>query len=92
MISQKFWRHIELRLITKENLYYAGGTLCVDTEKGGVALNIDGKGFVYGNHQHLKNSKVYIPEHISSLVHQIYKELKGEKLFYERTQELLQLG
>lgn len=89
MIAEKCWRHVEIRLITRESLYYAGGTLCVDNigKPGGIGLNINGKGFVYTCHHHLKNGVVYLPKHITKLVHEIYNETRGEALFQKRLQE-----
>jgi hypothetical protein len=86
----KFWRHIEERLITREHLYYIGGTLCVDNENkpGGIGLNLNGKGFIYSGN--LKNSTVYIPKHISELVHQIYRDVKGEGRYRERGYQIEQ--
>lgn len=90
MSVEKFWSHIETRLITCEKLYYAGGTLCVDNigKSGGIGLNLNGKGFVFTNHPHMKNSKVYLPSHITKMVHDFYKEVKGEKRYQHRMQEI----
>jgi len=89
MANDKFWNHVELRVITREGLYYAGGTLCVDNQDrpGGIALNLDGKGFIYTNHSHMKNGQVYLPQHISKLVHNIYKEIKGMERYQARMEE-----
>ena len=80
---KKFWQNIEQRLIKRDCLYFAGGTLCVDNDgkQGGIGLNLDGCGFVYSSYFHMKNSKVYVPKHILKLVHEIYIETKGSQLY-----------
>jgi len=65
-VKNKFWDHVEIRLIAEEGpIYFTGGTLCVDFEKnGGVGMNLNGKGFVFGGRdQYRKNSTVYLPEY-----------------------------
>jgi hypothetical protein len=79
----KFWEHIMKKIENKQNLYYVGGTLCVDNDKtaGGVALNLDGCGFVYSNpYPFFKNwnGKIYMPQEITELVRRLYLEIKGE--------------
>jgi len=76
-LSNKFWRHIEKRLVERDSLYYVGSTLCIDKEKGGIALNTDGNGFVYSNYFWLKNTKIYQPDHILKIVIEIYNETKS---------------
>lgn len=91
MFVKKFWSHVEDRLVKRQHLYFTGGTLCIDNEKskgGGIGLNLDGKGFVYSSHTHLKNDTLYVPKHIMDLVHEIYKETKGSKLHKKRMKEL----
>lgn len=78
LFSSKFWGHIEKRLIERDSLYYVGSTLCVDKEKSmGIALNTDGKGFVYNKYFWLKNTKIYQPDYIFKIVIEIYKESKS---------------
>ena len=86
-MSNKFWSHIESRLEKMEgSIYFAGGTLCVDLPKGGVGMNLNGKGFVFGNnYPFMKNSKVYLPEHITQKVRETYLEVKGCTDHYKET-------
>ena len=78
----KFWQHVEQQLVTREGrIYYAGGTLIVDFEKGGgIGMNLNGKGFVMPSKQYnfFKNDRVYMPESITNLVRSIYLEIKGK--------------
>ncbi|MDD5649402.1 MAG: hypothetical protein PHF86_03145 [Candidatus Nanoarchaeia archaeon] len=79
-IQKVIWRHIEKRIIEKDNLYYVGRTLCVDNKiSGGIALNLNGIGFVYSKHKFMKNSRVYIPEHILKIIKLLYIETKNVK-------------
>lgn len=83
----KFWEHIKKRLEDESNLYYFGGTLCVDNEgkNGGVALNLNGRGFVYSNpYPFFKNwsGKIYLPQEIIELVRKLYLKIKGETQHY----------
>jgi hypothetical protein len=74
------WRHIAKRIITKTGpMYYVGGSLCVDNidKPGGIALNLNGMGFIYSNHTHMKNSIFYIPKSIFKLVKETYLSVKG---------------
>jgi len=82
------WEKVENHLKTLEGkIYYVGGTLCVDLSKFvGVGMNLNGKGFIYGSRNPLmKNSIVYLPDHISSLVKELYLKLKGETEHYKES-------
>jgi hypothetical protein len=80
-MKNKFWDHVEDRLITREgSIYFAGRTLCVDFDKGGIGMNLDGKGFVYGGcNAHRKNSTVYLPDYITDMVRRTYVEYKENR-------------
>jgi hypothetical protein len=89
-LTSKFWNSIEQRLITREgSIYFAGGTLCVDTKNSIIFLNLDGTGFIhhtkeYANtKEYFKNGKVYLPDHITDLVRKIYLDVKGETDYYK---------
>lgn len=93
-LASKFWNSIEQRLITREgSIYFAGGTLFIDTQNSIVGLNLDGTGFV--NHtkeyaitkEYFKNGKVYLPDHITELVRKIYLDVKGETEYYKEKTE-----
>jgi len=86
----KFWRATEQRLLDKTGcIYFAGATLCIDHEgrPGGIAINQDGKGFVYGTLLQLpyknENSKIYVPDYIMTIVKQLYAEMKELKQLQE---------
>jgi len=87
----KFWNHVEERLITRTgNMYFMGGTLSVGLSKdSGVALNLNGKGFVFGKIKTIPckevNDRVYLPQHITDLVRQIYLDVKGETEHYRES-------
>lgn len=86
-MQTKHWECVEVRLKNPDqhSVYFAGGTLCVDLPKGGVAMNLNGKGFVYGgDNTFRKNSKVYLPNHIISLVRDLYIKTKGHTNHYKR--------
>ena len=80
-----FWDPIEKRIKEKDHLYYAGGTLFVDNKDrpGGIALNLDGAGFSYSSHAHLKETKLYMPKYILVLVRELYIEICGETDHYK---------
>jgi hypothetical protein len=83
----RFWEHVKKRLEDESNLYFFGGTLCVDHEEkaGGIALNLDGSGFVYSNpYPFFKkwSGKFYPPQEIIELVRMIYLKTKGETQHY----------
>jgi hypothetical protein len=80
----KYWQHIYTRLIMRTELYYSGGTLCVDNlnSPGGLGLNLNGRGFIYTQHSHMSNSTFYMPIGILKLVHAIYLETKGRTQHY----------
>ncbi|MDD5649995.1 MAG: hypothetical protein PHF86_06215 [Candidatus Nanoarchaeia archaeon] len=80
------WRHIAKRIITREGpIYYVGGSLCIDNidKSGGVALNLNGKGFVYSSHAHMKNSTFFAPKSILELVKECYLSVKGNTNHYK---------
>jgi hypothetical protein len=87
-MKNKFWDHVENCLLTEEGpIYFIGGTLCVDFVKdfvkGGIAMNLDGKGLVYGGlNKFRKNSQVYLPEYITDMVRKLYLRIKGETEHY----------
>lgn len=84
-IVKKFWTKVENRLRHRDGvMYYVGGTLCLDWDKGGIGLNLDGKGFVFGTSHLVKNDRVYQPQHILDLVRQFYLEIKGPTEHYNR--------
>lgn len=72
-MKNKFWDHVENRLLTEEgSIYFVGGTLCVDFVKSGIGMNLDGKGFVYGGSDKFRrNSRVYLPDYITEMVRKI---------------------
>jgi hypothetical protein len=88
----KIWEPIEQRLKKRERLYYVGGTLCVDHDNtkfesdiSGIALNLNGKGFVYNRYiSRFKNDTLYVPVYVLKLVREIYLELKGETDHYKK--------
>lgn len=88
----KFWQHVEERLISRKgSIYYMGGTLVVDFERGGcVGMNLNGKGFVCPSKpfEFFKNDIVYLPESIKSLVQSIYLEIKGKTDHFKEQVEL----
>jgi hypothetical protein len=80
----KFWCPTEQRILNKSgNIYFAGATLCIDHENrhGGIAINQNGTGFVYGTLSRLsykkENGKIYVPDDIMILAKQLYYETKG---------------
>jgi hypothetical protein len=82
-IQKKFWSHVEEALINIEETssYYAGGTLSVSLGKGrGICLNISGKGFVLSK---IKDARLYLPDHITKLVREIYLKYRGETDYYK---------
>lgn len=87
-IQRKFWKHVEDALLDIENTssYYAGGTLSISLGKSlngtprGICLNINGKGFVLSN---IKQTTVYMPDHITKLVREVYLKFKGETEYYK---------
>jgi hypothetical protein len=84
-VKNKFWNHVETRLLLEDSLYYAGGTLCIDFEKGGVAMNLNGKGFIYGGRDKFRqNSQVYLPSYITDMVRKIYLRVNGETEHFRR--------
>jgi len=85
-MKNKFWNEVERQLQTLEGkIYFVGGTLCIDLSKYGVAMNLNGKGFIYASSNPLmKNPEVYLPNHISSLVSEVYLKLKGETSHYRK--------
>lgn len=77
------WKHVEEKLINIEGTgaYYAGGTLSLPLGKDrGICLNLNGKGFVLNNS--IKNTMVYLPEHITKLVREIYLKVCGKTEHY----------
>lgn len=66
-------------------MYYVGGSLCIDNidKPGGIALNLNGRGFVYSKHAHMKNSVLYIPADIFKLVKECYLDIKGHTDHYK---------
>jgi hypothetical protein len=84
-VVAKFWHKVEQRLRNRDGvMYYAGGTLCIDFTKGGIGLNLDGKGFVFGTSPLVKNDRVYQPRHILELVRNLYLEIKGSTDHFKR--------
>jgi hypothetical protein len=85
-LKNKFWDHVENRLLVEEGpIYFVGGSLCVDFAQGGIAMNLDGKGFVYGGSDKFrKNSQVYLPEYITEMVRKIYLRIEGETAHYRK--------
>lgn len=83
-MKNKFWDHVEMRLLAEEEPnYFVGGTLCVDFDRGGIGMNLDGKGFVFGGrNQFRRNSTVYLPEYITDMVRKVYLRIKGETKHY----------
>lgn len=87
-IQKKFWKHVEeaLHNIEETSSYYAGGTLSVPLGKDkmgngrGICLNITGKGFVLSN---IKDARLYLPDHITKIVREIYLRHKGETDYYK---------
>jgi hypothetical protein len=83
-----FWKEVSERLDKKDKaLYFVGGTLSVAlSETRGVALNIDGTGFIMSsiNYPYTKNKKVYPPENITEKVKKIYLETKGRTEYYKK--------
>jgi hypothetical protein len=76
-LKNKFWNRVEISLIEEKSLYFVGRTLCVDFDKGGIGLNLNGKGFLYGGRdQFRRNSNVYLPDYITKMVQKIYFEKK----------------
>lgn len=83
--QEKCWNRVEKKLRTLQgNIYYIGGTLSVGlTPETGIALNLDGTGFVFGKIQG-KNDQVCQPPHILELVRKIYRDKKGINDHYRR--------
>jgi len=84
---KQFWQHVEDRLVERQSLYFMGGTLAVDNidKPGGIALNLNGKGFVFGpTYKFITNfnSTFYTPDYITKLVREIYLETKGRTKHY----------
>ena len=79
MMKNKFWNHIENRLLMRDGpIYFVGGTLCVDFVNYGVAMNLDGKGFIYGGFDRFRqNSEVYLPGYITEIVRDIFLNEKN---------------
>lgn len=82
MIKNKCWNRVEDALKNHNRcMYYAGGTLVIDWKKPGtgIALNLDGTGFVFGHIDDSKHStKVIQPDYILKMVQETYLETKGE--------------
>lgn len=87
IVVPKYWQHIYKRLIARSELYYFGGTLCVDNLNGpgGLGLNLNGRGFVYTHHSYMNNSTFYMPTSILTLVRTIYLETKGHTQHYSNS-------
>lgn len=85
-IQEKCWKRVEEKLQSLQGtIYYMGGTLSVGlTSETGVALNLDGTGFVFGKFKG-KNERVYQPDHILELVRKIYREKKGINEHYRQS-------
>ena len=87
-VSTNTWSEVK-RALEKRDVpaYYMGGTLCLDYRKdSGIALNLNGKGFVYGknsNQPHMKNTTLYQPDFIIELVRSIYISSKGKNDHYK---------
>ena len=87
-IQKKFWEHVEYALINIEKIasYYAGGTLSIPLGKDksgkdrGICLNLSGRGFVLSN---IKNSTLYAPDYIVTMVRELYLRYKGETDHYK---------
>lgn len=84
--QKKCWSRVEEKLQTLQGtIYYMGGTLSVGlTPQTGIALNLDGSGFVFGKFKG-KNERVYQPPHILELVRKIYREKKGINEHYRES-------
>jgi len=84
-VVSKFWNDVESRLITREgSIYFAGGTLVMDTDNGIICFNLDGKGFISHTQEfsYFKNGTIYLPDHILELVRKIYLDVKGSTEHY----------
>lgn len=83
-----FWKEVSERLEKKDKtIYFVGGTLSVALSKTrGVALNIDGTGFIMSSPSHLwvKNATVYPPKEITEKVKEIYIQTKGKNAYYKK--------
>jgi len=80
MVVKKIWDDVEKALddITSRNSYYVGSTLCIDKVVGhiGVALNLDGKGFVFN--AKAKDTQLHLPQHITVKVNDLYTKYKSK--------------
>jgi hypothetical protein len=78
----KVWQDVKKLLEKNKTTYYLNSTLCLDLNKEnekifGIGLSQNGKGFVYGGHfQNRKNNSIFLPEEITDLVNDIYKNSK----------------
>jgi len=76
----KIWQPIEQALKNPEawphNIYYVGGTLCVDMKRGFVAMNLDGRGFTSAG-------VLVLPKPIHQLVKETYIKIKGNTRHYQ---------
>lgn len=84
--QKKCWQRVEKKLRTLEgNIYYIGGTLSIGLSPNtGIALNLDGTGFVFGK-LNGKNDRVHQPAHILELVRKIYRDKKGNTKHYQKS-------
>jgi len=92
MKKNKCWNRVEDALKNRNRrIYYAGGTLVIDwNEDSGIALNLDGTGFVFGHIDDSKHStKVIQPDYILKMVQETYLETKGETEHFKSRQSPL---
>lgn len=89
-MKNKFWNHVEERLRKRDtNMYFMGRTLSVAlSTKSGIALNLDGKGFIFGSIRSGFNDRIYQPDYITEMVIDIYRETKGERALKEQMDDL----
>ena len=87
-LARKFWGHIEKKLLDIKNTdaCYIGGTLNFSLDRDrGIALNLDGSGFVINRHEHMKNQTFCQPDFILKNVRKIYLSEKGKNDHYKES-------
>jgi hypothetical protein len=89
-MRNKFWNHVEEHLKNRDTtMYFLGRTLSVGLgPKSGIALNLDGKGFIFGRIRDGFDDKIYQPPYITEMVVDIYRETKGEAALKEQLQDI----
>ena len=87
-LARKYWGHVEtaLRDLESRISYYIGGTLSISlTKERGIALNLDGTGFVFNQSRPPRDERVHQPDFILKIVRELYRKTYGKTDFYKES-------